>query len=154
MEGVYSGYMTRAFRPDIFSKIIVESLRVLRPHAKKFDAIAFRGFSGSLVGPILAFSLKKKMIIVRKESEPSHGSAIEGAKCDRYIIVDDFVAGGNTVRTIIAKVKSHNAIGGKPVAIFLWNHSRGLTKETYEGLPVWTTSKEVRELGCEAGGFN
>lgn len=152
MEGIYSGYMTRAFRPDIFSKIIVESLRVLRPHSKEFDAIAFRGFSGSMLGPILAFALKKKMIIVRKEKEPSHGSSIEGARCNRYIIVDDFIAGGMTVRTIISKIAA-STIGGIPVGIFLWNHSTNTTG-TFEGLPVWKTSQEVRDFGTKDGGYN
>ena len=43
------------------------------------DAIAFRGMSGALVGPMVALELGKEFIMVRKRNANSHSSyMVEG----------------------------------------------------------------------------
>jgi orotate phosphoribosyltransferase-like protein len=80
----------------------------LRPHRKNFDSIAFRGVSGALVAPILAHKLKKHLISVRKNTHDSHVMSnykVEGNVASQsYIIVDDFICSGNTIKTIVNEV--------------------------------------------------
>ena len=68
---------------------------------QKFDAIAFSGMSGALVGPSLADRLNKKILVVRKEADVSSNQHnayfVEGYRGPgRYIFVDDLIATGST----------------------------------------------------------
>lgn len=73
----------------------------LFPHVDKFDTIAFCGMSGALVAPAVAVRLRKWMTLVRKPSDGlSHGMRVEGAVQGRYMILDDFISEGDTVRRI------------------------------------------------------
>lgn len=69
----------------------------------EFDTIAFRGMSGTFLGPALAVRLGKQMILVRKDRDRDHTHyAVEGyTKASRYVIVDDFQATGSTKEAII-----------------------------------------------------
>lgn len=78
----------------------------LRPIKDQFDAIAVRGVSGLLSGPILALALNKGLIVVRKDKEPRHShNMVEGDKsAAKYVIVDDLIDSGETVKEIIENV--------------------------------------------------
>lgn len=82
-----------------------------------FDAFAFRGLSGALFAVGLAEWTNKGLIYVRKDGERCHGGRIEASMRDgcasfptyyhnmvptpvRYVIVDDHVDSGKTVRKI------------------------------------------------------
>lgn len=86
-----------------------EFLKLAKPLLKKYDfqAIAFCGVSGALVAPLLAYKINKTLIVVRKIArESSHSMfAVEGdLNAKRYLIVDDFISTGYTVRDIVEKV--------------------------------------------------
>ncbi len=79
-----------------------------------FDSIAFCGMSGALFAPMLAKELNKDLILVRKISDINGGGksvnhsghTVEGhAASLRYVIVDDQVSLGGTVRHIITQIK-------------------------------------------------
>lgn len=81
--------------------------------ASGVDVIVTRGSSGLLVGSRVAEMSKGKLhlIHVRKEGENSHGRQVEGARHmlsaidnPRYLIVDDFVSSGETVREIVKAI--------------------------------------------------
>ncbi len=96
-----------------------KDMHLLVPKAKRFlknvdfDAIAFRGMSGCLFASVLAYELRKPMIMIRKrlkESEyrtDSHSCKIvEGDRAAKtFLIVDDFIATGTTVREICKEIK-------------------------------------------------
>ena len=94
--------------------IQVEKLRVLIPKVIKalekydFDTLAFRGMSGTLIGPSVALAMEKTMILVRKPGVDCHSYRIvEGDyAAKRYIIIDDMVSTGNTAKAIIEEIKS------------------------------------------------
>ena len=108
-------------RPYLTAESLEERLnfaeRVLKVNEHRFDSIAFRGMSGAFLGPPLAMRLHKGMVLVRKDSDDSHSSAmLEGFKeCGRYVIVDDFVSTKNTINHIIDKI--YNKIGPETVCI-------------------------------------
>jgi orotate phosphoribosyltransferase len=72
-----------------------------------FDAIAFSGMSGALVAPSVAMALRKPMILARKPTDDSHAGkgVVEGAlDAETYIIIDDFMSSGDTIRRIHTSV--------------------------------------------------
>lgn len=71
----------------------------------EFDTIAFRGISGTIIAPIIAYKLSKEMIMVRKNhgGDCASGRWVEGFRgtC-KYIVLDDLLcSGGSVVDTIL-----------------------------------------------------
>lgn len=82
---------------EVVNNIVVE----LEPICNKFDAIAVSGASMMLIAPIVAYKLKKNVILVRKPEEVCNSSyRVEGKHSQTYIIIDDLVASGDTIRRI------------------------------------------------------
>lgn len=124
MEACVSDYMTAGFgknRKSILDKAVRKLKLVMRSHP--FTAIAFRGVSGALFAPSIADKLKVGLIAIRKETENCHSSClIEGLTNVNYIIVDDFISSGRTIREIVGKIQeedSHNSC--KCVGYYMWH---------------------------------
>jgi adenine/guanine phosphoribosyltransferase-like PRPP-binding protein len=134
---VHSIYLTKIFEPSNFEVVVEEAIDFLAPKTDEFDAIAFCGASGSLVAPVLAYTLNKSMIVVRKLKEiRSHSCLeVEGRDCKRFLIVDDFSSTGTTIEHILAKIKA-SSISGKPVGIYLWDARYG-NKGCVRDVPIW-----------------
>lgn len=80
----------------------------------KFDAIAFCGNSGALVAPILAYELNKYILLVRKKSESCHSlysveGLYPGKKKYKYIILDDQIESGRTVKAIYNEISEYSS---------------------------------------------
>jgi len=94
----------------------------------KFDAIAFTGSSGAALAFVAGITHRIPVIYVRKEGEKAHGRPVEcntTAPIHTYLIVDDFIASGNTLRSIrnainIQATKNTEA-RPKCVGIFLYD---------------------------------
>jgi hypothetical protein len=100
-----SSYLQDAMDPRQLPRLVRELKAAILADGVQFNAIAFRGMSGALVAPLLALTMKKGVIVCRKESEQSHADAVEGhLEGGPYIIVDDFVSSGRTVQAIIAAI--------------------------------------------------
>jgi hypothetical protein len=98
-------HLEPALDPTRLRKALAVSVKFLK--TKDFDAIAFRGLSGSLVAPILALRLKKTLLAVRKGEDSHSRQMVEGDfAAKRYIIVDDFIASGSTVYNIMKEIHS------------------------------------------------
>lgn len=81
------------------NKIVMEAVHVLRNY--NFDSIACCGTSGLLVTPQIAEILDKHIIVVRKPSEKCYSPfETEGVVPNRYIILDDLVCSGRTIRLV------------------------------------------------------
>lgn len=117
-----------------------------------FEFIAFRGYSGSMIAPAVAHKLNKQMCLIRKGSEKRHSARlIEGFVGGRYIIVDDLISTGNTIRQII---KSLNSRSGKEwncsestcVGVFLYDtdyyKSEGFLYKD-KSIPVYTLGDQI-----------
>jgi len=110
----------------------------------QFDSIAFSGMSGSLVVPIIAMLMGKNMLLGRKERDDCHSSyQVEGnlLLARRFIIIDDLVSSGDTVRRINGRVKRSQTQlrengevvpEGKCVGLFCYNeHWRSPSTEMF-----------------------
>lgn len=77
--------------------------QALRQH--DFDALAFTGISGTMLGAPLALELNKTMLVVRKDVYSHSPYVVEGDyAARRYIIVDDCVCTGATFKRIQEKI--------------------------------------------------
>ena len=85
------------------NNVIIKSADNLRDIG--FDSIVVCGVSGLLVGAQIADILNKNIVIVRKNEKRYSPFYIEGAYPGRYIVVDDLVCSGSTIRYITKNIK-------------------------------------------------
>lgn len=100
-------YLNEVLEPDLLSDRIAATVRTLSDSGVEFDSIVFSGYSGALVAPAVCARLGKFPAIVRKEKEDSHGERVEyfyGRKLGRYVIVDDFIETGATIKRIVSTI--------------------------------------------------
>lgn len=74
------------------------------------DAVAVTGKSGISMAFAARMVADFDLIVVRKRGENSHGSSIEGKdgqRISKYLILDDFVSSGNTVRNIVGALDEY-----------------------------------------------
>lgn len=87
------------------NSIIIKAVCKLRKITDSFDSIACCGISGLMVVPQIAELLNKHIIIVRKQEKCYSEFRTEGVAPFRYIIVDDLICSGNTVKNIKRTLK-------------------------------------------------
>jgi len=102
-----SSHISRFIHPASLETLTKNAVKVMRSKGFKklypeFDTIAFSGYSGALIAPMLALATGKEMVLVRKQGEVRASSYdVEGYRdVKKYIIVDDFVCSGDTARRI------------------------------------------------------
>lgn len=136
---------------------IKKCIASLTPHKDKFDSIIVSGYSMALIVPCVADALGKNLLLVRKENEDCHSEyRVEGMiypNKHRYIIVDDFVCTGHTLRYIKNQIGNcffimSNYSGAELVGIYLYDiiHSayktRQLIKDTFN-IELLNTDEEL-----------
>lgn len=153
--GLTSDYLHRALDPHDRKKSVQAAMERLS-EVPGLEAIAVRGFSGTIVGSIVAHEMGLPMFIVRKpkEDEPHHSdAAVEGplhwSPLARYVIVDDFVASGNTLRAIVRGVGNR----GHLLGAYLYRDDEFFTREEIDANWVQSTlppSYKSRRTGYAA----
>jgi phosphoribosylpyrophosphate synthetase len=126
------GYGWAGMPPDSFQSTMLAAGKIIQRLKKKldFDAVAFSGSSGCAIAFYVAAKYRTPLIYVRKVGENAHGSKVEcnyQGDIRKYLIVDDFVSSGATVRHIRDTIKKH-AIKSRtecptPVGIFAYDPS-------------------------------
>jgi orotate phosphoribosyltransferase len=131
MQTIHSDYNRYLFSgPADFAAMIDRAAAALALYAHTFDAIAFRGMSGALAAAPLALKLNKHLICVRKGESTHADYDVEGALGCRYIIVDDCISSGATVRTIQDKIHQSDPLSNC-VAIYLYNAETYYARELF-----------------------
>ena len=92
------------------NKIIMTTYQHLKKHNGSYDAIACCGTSGLMVVPQIAELLKKNIIVVRKDLKGYSKFYVEGPNTKKYIIIDDLICSGDTVKHIIRSIKKETSI--------------------------------------------
>jgi hypothetical protein len=81
----------------------------------RFDTFVGTGLSGTLSAPVLARAMRKNFVIVRKDSDQTHDvERVLGNMGERFVIVDDLIASGDTWRAIIDELgywRDHRSAG-------------------------------------------
>ena len=91
------------------NSIIIKAVCKLRKITDSFDSIACCGISGLMVVPQIAELLNKHIIIVRKQEKCYSEFRTEGVAPFRYIIVDDLICSGQTIKNIKKTLKEEYA---------------------------------------------
>lgn len=110
-----SSHYSSVLEPDrrlVHARYMAGEIRARAKAEKKVPVLVFRGLSGTGLAIAISALLHSKrtqhlMMYVRKPKEKAHGEQVEESyhnkvnKCDRmFVIVDDFVATGDTVTAI------------------------------------------------------
>ncbi|SKA18081.1 hypothetical protein SAMN02745126_04021 [Enhydrobacter aerosaccus] len=106
--------------------------------------IVCSGVSGQAVAWPVSYKLGLPVCVVRKEGEQSHAGCISGyGELQDYVILDDLIATGNTIRYITGKIdatyRSGKQYDTEPRcrAVFLYaDRSRGSFDQGRFGVPV------------------
>lgn len=91
-----------------FDYAVKETEVAIHDKLHKFDSVLCTGLSGITVASIICYMYSKHLVILRKPNEQSHGKWLEGNWLDEnldvrpYIIIDDFISGGLTLRRMLA----------------------------------------------------
>lgn len=96
-----SSHTCHVLNHKIRNKIIIKAVCDLRKISDSFDSIACCGVSGMMVVPQIAELLNKHIVVVRKEGEKCYSEfRTEGVAPFRYVILDDLICSGKTIRHI------------------------------------------------------
>jgi len=133
-------------RAKIVSRNLLRLKKVL-----SYDAIAFRGYSGAgMAFPVsyvtgLPLLLVRKTTVDNKINDSSHGYVLHGDErkdITKYIILDDIIASGNTVRDIIRTVERRTFHPELPsrvecVGVCLYSIEASSNRHSIDGLRVF-----------------
>lgn len=89
----------------IRNSIIIKTICDLRKISNEFDSIACCGVSGLMVVGQIAELLNKNILIVRKDEKRYSEFRTEGASPLRYVVVDDLVCSGTTIKHITKVIR-------------------------------------------------
>ncbi len=123
------GYERGARDAYIIPEIVKKLHKALKSHQDEFDGIVISGYSASLIGPIIAYKMKKHVAVVSKESETRHSSYIcEGYHHQRWLFIDDLVSSGRTLKRVVDGVKE---IEGSVVGVALYMTPGNMSEVCY-----------------------
>jgi adenine/guanine phosphoribosyltransferase-like PRPP-binding protein len=136
-------YIRKALDPKTLKKIALGTYKVYKE--VNADVIVARGLSGSIIASAVGAKYGVPFAIVRKPMEGSHSAeliemATEGKTYKDWIIVDDFISSGNTIRTIMEAVEKDGNFNGKCKAIVLYNDmdkDHRFTSDKHGDVPVF-----------------
>jgi adenine/guanine phosphoribosyltransferase-like PRPP-binding protein len=145
-DNIHGTYLCSVIDRESRKSVIRRMVKLIKDSKVQFDAIAFRGASGALIAPIIADRLNKKLIMVRKEHSHSW-CEVEGDKLGKtYIIIDDCVESGETIRAMVSKLhKEYHFRHYKCVGVFLYLHCNREAKSSIVDI--------TKMLGAPVHGF-
>ena len=138
MTNIHTSYLDKVYYPEQYKMTIFGAKAILAHIVKHYpiDTIAFTGNSGAAMGYILAAHINLPMICIRKNrGEGTHFQhEFEGnLDCRNYLIVDDLICTGNTIKYIHKVIADKLNDKAKCSAILLYKNS--CTN------PVWNVDK-------------
>jgi adenine/guanine phosphoribosyltransferase-like PRPP-binding protein len=100
----HASYLLNVFNKKYQDRTVRNLRKVLADNNVKFDGFIVTGVSGITMGAIMSRSLKKDLVIVRKDEEyaTSHSYYKVENYCSgkRYIFLDDLIASGRTLKRV------------------------------------------------------
>jgi len=100
-----AAHTSRVLNHKYRNSVIIKAICSLRKIEQDFDSIACCGVSGLMVVPQIAEILNKNIIIVRKDERRYSEFYLEGVSPSRYVIVDDLICSGLTIKRIINSIE-------------------------------------------------
>jgi orotate phosphoribosyltransferase len=115
-----SSYHIPNFNPPTLRRNARLVLKIMELNGLDPDVVAFSGVSGAAICFAMSVIGNVALACVRKEGDISHGMGVEAAERDvgHYVIVDDLMSSGETIRRIVGKI-SDRWVGARLDAILL-----------------------------------
>ena len=136
-----SKYLHMVYDNYWFPQVIDHAEKALRIFGKKtrFQALAFSGMSGAAIAFPLALRLNKKLMCVRKKDNSHYKGSFEGdLDSKKYVIVDDCIETGKTIKRIKKAVERNTDSVLAAIYLYDQREDRNLeVMETYQGVPVF-----------------
>jgi adenine/guanine phosphoribosyltransferase-like PRPP-binding protein len=143
-ELVCCPHLRPILNPEEKKKVFNRAYKILKERSDEFDAIAVSGMSMALIAPVLAWRLKKEIILVRKPGEDTHSCCkFEGRTNQRVVMVDDLVSSGETLRWVKDAVEKYDC---KLVGMYLYSDQ---DPEMY-GVLNWSNERVREQRKAEA----
>lgn len=105
---VYDGYATGYSQDKVRQKAKFAAAAIASmAQAVNADCVIVHGNSGVSCGFAALMYHNFNLVLLRKDNDNSHGSPLEGPqghRIQRYLILDDFISSGETVRRVRRKV--------------------------------------------------
>jgi adenine/guanine phosphoribosyltransferase-like PRPP-binding protein len=119
-------------------EMVHRCLAALMPIADTFDAVLCTGLSGTIPGSTIALWMDKELMVIRPQGRDGttigHGYLVEGEvghrEAVRYLIVDDFVSSGATLKKLMKYCPTRN--GSRIVGVCLYSQPLGFHDEKLE----------------------
>ncbi len=128
-----ASHTSQILNHKVRNQIIIEAFSNLKKISDTFDSIACCGISGLVVVPQIAELLKKHIVIIRKSNERCYSNFdIEGVSPYRYIIIDDLVCSGGTVRHIKNTIKKECPIA-KCIGVYCYMPNDCAYRNNHDG---------------------
>lgn len=126
---MHAEYLKSIFDVKLRNRTVAAIVKILKTNRVKYDTIAVSGVSGITVGSMVAFHLKKRLAIVRKKSDVTHSwitvehspSSKTKGKFSRYIIIDDLIDSGDTIKRVLDGVAKERGDDAECVGIVLYD---------------------------------
>lgn len=138
-ENDWNTYFGMALEPAMVTHLVEWTAAKILAEAPTAQAVAFRGVSGAMIAPIVAYKLGLNPIGIRKPNESCHSGTtkarltLDGHLVERYVIVDDFITSGDTVRRIIGDPVTK---GLMVLGVFCYEWSERKSSPVIPGLAV------------------
>jgi len=100
-----AAHTSRILNHKYRNRIVMTTYSYLNKLNIEYDSIACCGTSGLMVVPQIAELLNKNIIVVRKKKDGYSDFMVEGAATNNYIIIDDLICSGGTVKHIIKNIR-------------------------------------------------
>jgi len=114
------------------NKIIIQAVCKLRKISDSFDSIACCGVSGLMVVAQIAELLNKNIVVVRKGEQCYSEFRTEGVAPFQYIILDDLICSGSTVKRIKRLLKDGYP-RSKCIGVYCYLPNETVYKHNHEG---------------------
>lgn len=105
---VYDGYATGYSQDKVRQKAKLAAAAISSmAQAVNADCVIVHGNSGVSCGFAALMYHNFNLVLLRKDNDNSHGPPLEGPnghRIERYLILDDFISSGETVRRVRRKV--------------------------------------------------
>lgn len=106
---IKSAYLKDIFCPSRLFKTYARTLNaaIVLKRYLKYDTIAFSGLSGASIAFPLSVAMGIPLVCIRKRTDMTHSNRLVEGQVDvrKYLIVDDFVDTGKTVKNIRQEIE-------------------------------------------------
>jgi len=138
-----AGHLEKGLDPTKRQETVQICVNILKHY--EFDAIAFRGLSGALFAPTVAMLMDKSLLAVRKDEQSHSFRMVEGDHAaGRYVILDDFISSGETVRNIVEEI--HNVMPWAQcigILQYLWKTPSSDWRYSIDPVDHWVSKKTL-----------